>query len=141
MSALADYAEVQIRGHMFRTLTFSKPSTIGICLCTSATADANTGATIPEVANSNAYARQGLAPADANWSAPDSTGGVTANVAAITFPTATGSWGTVTHVALTDSTTYGSGNALLHGALTASKAVALNDVFQFAAGNLQVTFA
>ena len=142
MSALSDYAEGQIRAHMYRTATFTKPTVIRIALATAATTDAQTGATITEVTNANAYARTGPDPLDANWTAPDTTGGLTANTAAITFPTCTtATWGTVSHIAQVDSATWGAGNSLVHGALTASKTVGVGDVFQFAAGALDITFA
>lgn len=140
MSAMNDYLEDQLRKHVFRTGSYPKPTTLRVALTTSATADADTGATAGEVANSNSYARTGPDPLDANWSAADTTGGLTDNVAAITFPTASGSWGTVSHIRIVDSATHGAGNSLFHGALTASKAVASGDVFQFAAGALDVTF-
>lgn len=139
---MSDYLEGQIRAHIFRTASFTKPTVLSVALATAATTDAQTGATITEVTNANAYARTGPAPLDANWSAPDTTGGLTANVAAITFPTCTTStWGTVSHIAICDSATWGAGNSLLHGALTASKTVGVGDVFQFAIAALSVTFA
>lgn len=141
MSAMSDYLEGQLRAHVFRTSSFTKPTVLKVALATAAPTDASTGATITEVPNSNAYARTGPNPLDANWSAASSTDGLTDNVAAITFPTATGSWGTITHCVINDSATHGAGNNLFHGALTASKAVALNDIFEFAAGALDVTFA
>ena len=141
MSAMSDYLEVQLRAHLFRTATFAKPTTIRVALCTAAPTDASIGSTLSEVPNSNAYARTGPNPADANWSAPNDTGGLTDNVAAITFPTATGSWGTITHAAVVDSATHLAGNVWFWGALTASKAIAINDIFEFAAGALDITFA
>lgn len=140
MSAMSDFLEGEIIKHIFRTGSFTKPSVLAICLCTSATADANTGATIPEVANSNGYARQTLNPLDANWTAPGAAG-LTDNASAITFPTASGSWGTITHIAFCDSATYGAGNMLLHGALTVSKTVGNGDTFKFQIGDLDVTMA
>lgn len=141
MSAMSDFLEDNIRKHIFRTGSYTKPTTLRVALATAATTDAQTGATITEVSNANSYARTGPDPLDANWSAPDTTGGLTANVSAITFPTATGSWGTVSHIAIVDSATWGAGNSLIHGALTASKTVGNGDVFQFNATALSVTFA
>lgn len=139
--AMSDYLEGQVRAHIHRTATFTKPTVLAIALATASTTDAHTGATFTEVTNANAYARQGLNPADANWSAASSTDGETDNVAAITFPTCTTStWGTVTDVVIADSATYGAGNAFLHGALTASKTVGVGDIFQFAANALKVTY-
>lgn len=142
MSAMSDYLEGQIRAHLKRTATWTKPTVSRIALCTGATTDAQTGATITEVTNANAYARTGPDPLDANWTAPDATGGLTDNVAAITFPTVTtAGWGTVTHVADVDSASWGAGNITLHGALSASKAPGVGDVLQFAIGAFDITFA
>lgn len=138
--AMSDYLEGQIRAHIHRTATFTKPTVLAHALATASTTDAHTGATFTEVTNANAYARVTNNPLDANWSAASATDGLTDNVAAITFPTATGSWGTVTDVVICDSATFGAGNAFLHGALTASKTVGNGDVFQFAAGALDVTY-
>lgn len=141
MSALSDFLEVELRKHIFRTGSYTKPTVLRVALATGATTDAQTGATITEVANASAYARTGPDPLDANWTGASATDGLTDNAAAITFPTATGSWGTVSHIAIVDSATHGAGNSLLHGALTASKTVGNGDVFQFNTGALDVTFA
>ena len=140
MSAKSDYLEGEILKHIFRTGSFTKPTVLAICLCTSAPTDASTGATIPEVTDAGSYARQTLNPLDANWTAPG-VGGLTDNASAITFPTATGAWGTISHVAICDSATHGAGNMLYWGALAASKVVASGDVFKFNIGDLDITEA
>lgn len=126
---------------MLRTGSWTKPTVLRVALATASTTDAQTGATITEVANAAAYARTGPDPLDANWSGASATDGLSDNVAAITFPTATGSWGTVTHMAIVTSATWGAGDVLMHGALVASKAVGNGDVFQFNAGQLDITYA
>lgn len=141
MSAMSDYLEVSLRTHLWRTSTWSKPTTARIALCTAATNDANTGATITEVGNSNNYSRIAADPADGTWTAASSTDGLTDNASALTSATASGSWGTVSHIAICDSATHGAGNSIVHGALTASKTVASGDVVQFAAGALDITNA
>lgn len=141
MSALSDYLEGQLRAHVFRTASFTKPTVLAVALATAAPTDASTGATITEVPNSNAYARVTRNPLDANWTAASATDGLTDNAADITFPTATGSWGTISHVVLLDSATHGAGNSLFHGALVASKAIGNNDIFSFPAGSLDFIFA
>jgi hypothetical protein len=135
--------EDALRTLIFRTgAGFAKTAALKVALATAATTDAQTGATITEVTNANAYARTGPAPLDANWTAPDTTGGLTDNAAAITFPTCTtATWGTVSHIAVNDSATHGAGNNLFHGALTASKTVGVGDVFQFNTGALDITLA
>ena len=56
---------------------------------------------------------------------------------AIEFPTATASFGTVSHVGIFDAST--SGNLLAYAALTASKAIDTGDVFRVPAGDLDIT--
>jgi hypothetical protein len=65
--------------------------------------------------------------------------GVTTNSAAIEFPQAGGSWGTITHVGIRDAET--TGNLLFHTALDASKTISTGDVFRIASGSLSVTLA
>jgi len=71
---------------------------------------------------------------------PSGTGGQTSNNGAITFPSPTASWGTVTHFGIFDAAS--SGNLLFHGALTASKTINSGDAApSFQAAQLAVTFA
>ena len=138
----ANYLENALMNHTFRSTTFTKPSTIAIALCTAAPADTDDGSSITEVANSNAYARVDLgAPADADWSDPSAgTIGEITNAAAITFPQASGSWGTVTHIAVLDSTTHGAGNLLWYQALAVSQAISSGQQFALAIGDLALSF-
>jgi hypothetical protein len=147
MSAMSDYLEGQLRAHIFRTSSFTKPTVLAVALCSSAPTDASTGATIPELSNANGYARVALNPLDANWTAASSTDGLTDNASAITFAAVTTTaWAAVTHFALVDSATYGAGNVLFWGALTRSDLSAIGvlgvgDVLTIAIGDLNVTFA
>lgn len=136
MSAMSDYLESQIRAHIFRTASFTKPSALHIGLFTAAPNDAGGGTEV----SGGSYARVQRNPADANWTAPDGTGGVTANAAVITFPAPTANWGTVTHWAIFDAST--GGNMLLHGELTAPRVISNGDAApEFPADALQITFA
>ncbi len=141
MSAMSNYLEGEIIKHIFRTGTFTKPSVIAIALVTASVTDSDTGSTITEVADSNGYERQTLNPSDSNWSAPTGGNGATDNVSAITFPQATGSWGTVTGVAILDSATHGSGNLLFYGTLADSKVINNGDTFSFDIGDLDISVA
>lgn len=136
MANFSNYLEDQLLTHIFRTSSYSKPSTIAIALLTAAANDADTGATITEVTNANAYARQTLNPADANWTL---TSGTSDNASAITFPQATGSWGTIVGVAVLDSATYGAGNMLFYGTLAENKVVNNGDTFSFDVGDLNIS--
>lgn len=120
---MSDYLEVQIRTHMLRTGSWTKPAVIAVALHTSDPGDTTAGAAATEVANANAYARVARNPLDANWTL-GATDGISDNTAIITFPAPTGSgWGLITHVALWDNATYGLGNLLMTGALATSKTV------------------
>jgi hypothetical protein len=140
MAAMSDFLKVQIRKHLLRTGSWTKPTVLAVALCTAATADSQTGATITEVANANGYARITINPLDANWDGADATGGTSMNAADVNFGTASGAWGTVTHFAICDSATWGDGNLLLHAPLAASKTVNGSDPVRFAAGDIDLTF-
>jgi hypothetical protein len=139
MSAMSDYLEVELRKHVFRTGTFTKPSELWVALCTAATLDADTGSTITEPAALEGYLRAQLDPADANWSAPDGLGGLTANLAELSYTADGGDWGTITHVAICDADT--AGNVLFHGELDSPKVVNDSDTLKFEVTELKVIFA
>lgn len=52
------------------------------------------------------------------------------------FASATGSWGTITHVAIVDSGTILAGNVLLWGALITPRPISSGDTFRFLTGDL-----
>jgi hypothetical protein len=132
MSQMSDYLEGQIRAHLFRTATFTKPTTLGIALHTADPTDAASGAEV----SGGSYARVARNPLDANWTTI--TNGAQ-NAAAITFPTPSGAWGTVTHFSVWDNTS--AGNMLMYGPLTASKVIGATDPApSFAINALQFTF-
>ena len=141
MSAMSNYLEGELIKHIFRTGSFTKPSVLAIALVTTGVTDSETGSTIAEVTNANNYARQTLNPSDSNWAAPAAGNGLTDNLSAITFPQASGSWGTVVGVAILDSATHGAGNVLFYGTLAVSKSINNGDTFSFAIGDLDVTLA
>lgn len=65
------------------------------------------------------------------------SGNTASNNAAIEFPTASGSWGTITHAAVFDAST--SGNMIAYASLTASKTIDTGDVLRVPANDLDVT--
>jgi hypothetical protein len=65
------------------------------------------------------------------------SGNLATNSAAIEWPTASASWGTITHVAVFDALT--SGNMLVYATLTTSKSIAAGDVLRINAGDLDIT--
>jgi hypothetical protein len=65
------------------------------------------------------------------------TGNAATNSAAVEFPEATASWGTITHIGVMDASS--AGTMIVHAALTSSKAIASGDVFRINAGDLDIT--
>jgi len=65
-----------------------------------------------------------------------SSNGVSANAGDITFDTATGAWGTITHCALIDLIT--AGNVIMWSRFDAFKAVASGDTYKINTGDLDV---
>jgi hypothetical protein len=64
------------------------------------------------------------------------SGNNASNNAAIEFPTASGSWGTITHVAVFDAST--SGNMIAYASLTASKTIDTGDVLRVPVNDLDI---
>jgi hypothetical protein len=142
MPAMSDYSESGILSHLFRTDTFTKPLTVGIALTGAPPVYTDTGASSKELANSGSYARQVLAPLDANWAfTTTSASGQVSNSSDITFPVATADWGWVSGVILTNSGVYGAGRSLAYGSLTVPKLVGSGDQLKISTGNLKVYLA
>jgi hypothetical protein len=127
--SFGDYTENKTLDHIVGKTSFTMP-TAYVALSTADPTDDGSGMAEP---SGNGYARVTTAAGD--WNAASS--GATSNANAITFPTATGSWGTITHFALYDAAT--SGNMLAHGDLSASQAISTNQIARFAVGELDIT--
>lgn len=128
MSALSTYLQNQFLSASLRNVDYQGAATVYLALFTTAT-DAGSGGT--EVsATGTAYVRQSIA-----FSAP--VGGVTSNSATVTFPTATASWGTVTHFAVYDGTG-GGANRLYYGAIGIAKTVDQGDLFTVPSAALSI---
>jgi len=65
------------------------------------------------------------------------TGDTASNSAAVEWPVAGGSWGTITDLAIFDAVT--AGNMIGYATLTAAKTIATGDVFRIPLGDLDVT--
>ena len=136
MGSKSDYLENKVIDHVLGGVTYTPVATTYIALCTTTPTDASTGATIVEVANSNNYSRVSVTINNTNW--PNATAGLKKNGTTITFPTASGSWGTVTSFAILDSGTYGAGNVLFWSALDNNKTIDIGDTVSFAINAIQV---
>jgi hypothetical protein len=128
MAEMSNYLENALINATLRNTTFTSPSVVYIALYTSDPTDANTGTQV----SGGSYARQAV-----TFGAPSN--GVTTNSAAIEFPQATASWGTVTHIGILDALT--SGNLLYHTPLDTAKTIDSGDIFKISSGNLSVTLA
>lgn len=125
---MSNYLENALINGTLRATTYTAPTTVYVGLYTSDPTDANTGTEV----SGGSYARQA-----ATFGAPSNGASVT--TADITFPTATGSWGTIGWIGILDAST--SGNLLYHSPLDASKTISSGDIFKISAGNLSVTLS
>ena len=123
--SFTNFLETEILDHVFAGAAYTAPSQHYLGLFTAAPGEAGGGTEL----SGSAYARQEI-----NFS---TSGDTTSNDAAVEFPTATGSWGTVTHVGVFDAAS--SGNLMAYATLSASKAIATGDVFRVPTGDLDIT--
>jgi len=128
MAEFSNYLENAVINAVLRNTSYTSPTTVYVGLYTTDPTDADSGTEV----SGGSYARTSVA-----FDAPSN--GVTQNTADLTFPTATASWGTVTHIGLHDAST--GGNLLFHTALDTSKAIDSGDIFKITTGNLTVTLA
>jgi hypothetical protein len=128
MAEMSNYLENALINGTLRATTYTAPTTVYVALYTSDPTDADTGT---EVSGTN-YARQSV-----TFGSPSN--GASTNSAAVEFPQAGSSWGTVAYIGIRDAST--AGNLLFHSPLDASKTIATGDVFRIATGSLSVTFA
>ena len=134
MANASDYLEVELRKHIFRTGSFTKPTVLGVALFTVTPSDSGGGTEV----TGGSYARVDVPPLDANWTGASSTSGLTDNASTITFPTPTANWGTVVAFGIFDATS--GGNLLVWGPITPNKTINNGDPAPtFAAGALDVT--
>jgi hypothetical protein len=126
MAEMSNYLENAVINAVLRNTSYTSPAAVYVGLYTSDPGEGNTGTEV----SGGSYARTAV-----TFGAPSN--GVSTNSASVTFPTATGTWGTVTHIGILDALT--TGNLLYHTALDSSKSIASGDVFTISTGNLSVT--
>lgn len=128
MSAMSDYLENSFLDHFTGTASTTAPAAVYLGLSTASMNDDNSGTEL----SGSGYARQAItfaAAASASIS----------NNAAVEFPSATTSWGTISHWAIYDAST--GGNQLFHGSFATGKAIAAGDILKVASGALTITAA
>ena len=124
--SFTNFLETEILAHVFAGAAYSAPGTHYLALFT-AVADGEAGS-VTEL-NGSAYTRKAVAFT--------TSGNTTSNNAAVEFPTATGSWGTVTHVGVYDASS--GGNLMAYATLSSSKTIDTGDVFRVPSGDLDIT--
>ncbi len=125
---MSNFLENALINATLRNTTYTSVATVYVSLWTSDPTDAGSGTEV----SGGSYARTAV-----TFGAPSN--GVTTNSADVTFPTATGSWGTVGWIGINDALT--TGNLLYHSPLDVSKTVTSGDIFKISTGNLSVTLA
>lgn len=126
MAEFTNYLENKLLDHVLRNVSYTAPTTVYVGLFTVAPTDTTSGTEV----SGGSYARQSL-------SVTTASDGVTTSSADVTFPQATGSWGTISHIGLLDALT--SGNLLMYTPVTTSKTIESGDILKISSGNLTVT--
>ena len=125
--ALTDTFENRILTWLLTTNSATRPTQwyVGLYLSGNQPSDSSAGTEL----SGNAYARQSVSFSVTN--------NVATNSSTVTFPTATGSWGTVTFAGIFDAQT--SGNLIAYAQLGASKVIDTNDISQISGSSLSLT--
>jgi hypothetical protein len=126
MAEMSNYLENALINATLRNTSYTSPSTVYVGLYTTDPGEGNTGTEV----SGGSYARVAV-----TFSAPSN--GVSTNTGAVTFPTATNTWGTITHIGILDALT--SGNLLYYTALDSTRSILSGDIFTISIGNLSVT--
>lgn len=127
MAGFTTHLQQELLDHIGGNGTYTAP-TPWVGLFTAAPSDAGGGTEV----SGGSYAR---VDSSTLWGAASGTD--MTNDGTISFPTASASWGTVTHFGIFDASTVG--NLLAWGALGTSKAVGDGDTASFAAGQLTIS--
>lgn len=125
--SLSNTFETTVLTWLLTNSAATRPTAWYVALFTSNPAEDASGTEVSTTGT--AYARQSV-----TFSV---SGNTASNTAAIEFPTATASYGTVTHVGVYDAST--AGNLIAYAALTTSKAIDTGDVMRLPANDLDVT--
>lgn len=128
MAEMSNYLENALINATLRNTSYTSPATVYVGLYTSDPTDANTGTEV----SGGSYVRTAV-----TFGAPSN--GTSLNDAAVEFPQATGSWGTVGWIGILDAST--SGNLLYHTVLDTSKTIDTGDIFKIAIGSLSVNLS
>jgi len=136
MSAMSNYMESGLIGHLFRTVPFTAPASNYIGLVgTYSSGNLESGLFSDELSGGG-YSRVPYIPGTGQWSAPVEGDGHSYNLKEIQFPRAVADWGNVSGVFISDGSS--AGNLLYYAVLSTAKDVKVNDTFTFQTGDLDV---
>ena len=133
MANMTDYLENKLLDTLLGVSAYTFPSTVYMALFTADPTD--TGDVTSEVSGGS-YARVSLS---GKFSTATGSTGLSANTTAISFPTATASWGEVTHVGIMESGVVSTDDMLLWGAFQISQTIDDTDILLFAVGDFSLT--
>lgn len=128
MAGFTNYAENLVLNWVFTTQSATRPTSWYVALYTVAPGEGGGGTEC----SGTSYARQ-----SASFSVTGTAPTTASNSAAVEFPTAGGSWGTIVAAAILDAST--SGNMIAFADLTTSKTIDTGDVLRFNTGALTIT--
>src|SRR5436190_11448674 len=126
MSAMTNYLENKLVDFLLRGQAFVPPTTVYVALFTAMPDETGGGTEV----SGNGYARKIVPCSSTDWCGTQGIGttgastgssGTTANNATLTFPTPTGSWGTIIGAGMYDAAS--GGNLLASGLLDAAQVV------------------
>lgn len=125
--SLSNTFETHTLNYLFTATSVTRPTAWYVALFTSNPDEDASGTEVTTVGT--AYVRQSVSFTV--------SGNTASNSAAVEFPTATASYGTVTHVGVFDASS--GGNLIAYAALTTSKAIDTGDVLRLPASDLDIT--
>ena len=128
MAGFTNYSEDLVLNWVFTTNAATRPTSWYVALYTVAPSEGGGGTEC----SGTSYARQTV-----NFSVTGTAPTTAANSAAVEFPTAGGSWGTIVAAGIFDASS--SGNLLAFANLTTSKTIDTGDVLRFNTGALTIT--
>ena len=138
MAGMSSYLKAQYLNQTFRSGTFQKPATLAVCLLVAPISSYEDGSLAGrEVPDANNYQRVEVEPSDDNWSAPTPEGEIR-NRVIIRFPVASGTWGSIVAVAITDNPEYGQGNLLCYGLMNTPQTVTAQMQFEFNIADISI---
>lgn len=126
MAEFTNYLENKLLDHVLNNASFTSPTTVYVGLFTAAPTDTTSGTEV----SGGSYARQVLSVSTAS-------DGIVTSDSDITFPQATGNWGTIVALGVHDADS--SGNLLMYTDLTTSKTIETGDILKISTGSLTVS--